>query len=295
MAPEQRERIFSGPPGPFGFSGIPGGIAEPVDGGYRLKGRWQFLTGCQDAPWATLFGKVFDGGVPRTVGGAPELRAFIVPAGDFAIERTWDTATAMRGTGSHAVVVPEAFVPEEYSLSSLAPPKRYLESKASHWPFATVGAGGNAPIAIGIARRVVEEVIKSIREQSPRAEYTPYRDRSEIQVSVSNARSAVASLSASFQALAREIDEASAQQRLTNDLRAEMWGMFFYALDQCRSVVTDMARVAGSALYSTENAVEMGVRDLNAICASMESMREIQWSAGKVLFGMPPGQPPYFA
>ena len=28
-----------------------GGQAAPVDGGYRVTGRWQFGTGCQEASW----------------------------------------------------------------------------------------------------------------------------------------------------------------------------------------------------------------------------------------------------
>jgi hypothetical protein len=46
--------VFAGPPGPYGFSIVRGGMATPVDGGYRLTGRWPFLTGARDVTWAAV-------------------------------------------------------------------------------------------------------------------------------------------------------------------------------------------------------------------------------------------------
>jgi hypothetical protein len=125
-------------------------------------------------------------------------------------------------------------------------------------------------------------------------DYSLYRDRSEVQVSISNAKCAVSSLSAGWQALAQEMEKAAAERRLTNELRADMWGMFFHTLDQCRCLVSELARLTTSAFYSTENPLELCVRDMHAISASMEALREIQWAAGKVLLGMPPAKVPHF-
>jgi alkylation response protein AidB-like acyl-CoA dehydrogenase len=290
----QRERVFAGPRGPFGFSGIFGGVAQPVDGGYQLQGRWQFVTGGLDVPWVLLFGSVHEGGAPRVVGELPDNRMFVLPAADFVVERTWEHATAMRGTGSHAVVVNGAVVPEEYATPMAQLPERYLESKASRWPFGTAGAVGVALLALGIARRTLDEVVITLSGQKPRMDYSLYRDRSEVQVSISNAKCAVSSLSAGWQALAQEMEKAAAERRLTNELRADMWGMFFHTLDQCRCLVSELARLTTSAFYSTENPLELCVRDMHAISASMEALREIQWAAGKVLLGMPPAKVPHF-
>ncbi len=82
---------------------MPVGTALPADGGFRLSGHWKYASGCEHTQWAFL------GGVPP--GGAmEERRIFLVPRGDFEIVDVWRVA-GLKGTGSHDIVVKDAFVP----------------------------------------------------------------------------------------------------------------------------------------------------------------------------------------
>jgi 3-hydroxy-9,10-secoandrosta-1,3,5(10)-triene-9,17-dione monooxygenase len=84
---------------------MPGGRATAAAGGYRIGGRWKYSSGCCHADW------IFLGGVLPASGSAPPERAvFLVPRGDFEVVDTWDV-TGLRGTGSHDIVVRDAFVP----------------------------------------------------------------------------------------------------------------------------------------------------------------------------------------
>lgn len=85
---------------------MPKGQVQRVPGGFRFSGRWGYSSGVDHCQWALLGGLV-----PSATGGAPEYRTFLVPRGDFEVLDTWDTM-GLRGTGSHDVVVHEAFVPE---------------------------------------------------------------------------------------------------------------------------------------------------------------------------------------
>ena len=106
-------------------SARPVGRAVPDAGGFVLSGRWDIVSAIDAADWVTLFGFVMDGDGPRpTPSGAPDLRAFFLPRGEYAILDTWHT-TGMRGTGSNTVVVDGAFVPEALTDQSvLAHPHR---------------------------------------------------------------------------------------------------------------------------------------------------------------------------
>ena len=42
-----------------------GGQAVPVDGGYRVSGRWTFGSGCQESSWMLGSFQILDGGEPR--------------------------------------------------------------------------------------------------------------------------------------------------------------------------------------------------------------------------------------
>ncbi|MDM4719416.1 flavin-dependent monooxygenase [Micromonospora sp. WMMA1363] len=89
----------------------PTGTVAAVDGGYRLRGRWSFSSGCDHARWALLGGIV-----PGADGQPGDFRTFLLPADDYVIDDVWDTV-GLRGTGSNDIVVADAFVPEHRSLS----------------------------------------------------------------------------------------------------------------------------------------------------------------------------------
>lgn len=84
---------------------MPRAEVTPVEGGYRISGRWGFSSGVDHCQWAFLGGLV-----PDPEGGPPDYRTFLVPRSDFVVDRVWDTL-GLRGTGSQDVVVKDAFVP----------------------------------------------------------------------------------------------------------------------------------------------------------------------------------------
>ncbi|MFD4259196.1 3-hydroxy-9,10-secoandrosta-1,3,5(10)-triene-9,17-dione monooxygenase oxygenase subunit [Streptomyces sp. NPDC058534] len=89
----------------------PTGKATPVDGGFRLSGRWHFSSGCDHAQWA-LLGCL----VPDAEGSPVDMRTFLIPCADYRVDDVWDTV-GLRGTGSNDIVVEDAFVPDHRALS----------------------------------------------------------------------------------------------------------------------------------------------------------------------------------
>ncbi|WP_089103752.1 acyl-CoA dehydrogenase family protein [Streptomyces hyaluromycini] len=88
---------------------MPNGIAEPVDGGYVLSGRWPFSSGTDHCDWVFLGALVGDGkGRPAS---PPSVLHVILPRSSYEIvDDTWDVI-GLSGTGSKDVVVDGAFIP----------------------------------------------------------------------------------------------------------------------------------------------------------------------------------------
>lgn len=85
---------------------MPKGKLTPVEGGYRVSGRWGFSSGVDHCQWAFL-GAV----MPMEDGsGKFEYVTLLVPRADFKVIKAWDTI-GLRGTGSQDVEVTDAFVP----------------------------------------------------------------------------------------------------------------------------------------------------------------------------------------
>ena len=93
----------------------PVGKVEVVDGGFRLSGRWSFSSGCEHCKWAFL-GAVVP--TPEAPFDMANYRTFLVPIEDYEIVHNWDVV-GLQGTGSHDIVVDNAFVPEHRTHKSM--------------------------------------------------------------------------------------------------------------------------------------------------------------------------------
>jgi 3-hydroxy-9,10-secoandrosta-1,3,5(10)-triene-9,17-dione monooxygenase len=141
----------------------PTGTVERVEGGFLLRGRWSFSSGCDFCEWAVL-----GGFVPQVGGGGPpDMRTFLVPRCDYTIEDNW-YVMGLCGTGSKDLVVEHAFVPEYRSHSYLDafllrnPGAAVNDGPLYRLPFGLVFANGLASAAVGVAFGALE----TFREQS---------------------------------------------------------------------------------------------------------------------------------
>lgn len=97
--------LFAKPDAMFCGSGKPGGTAVSAPGGFRITGRWDYVSGADDADLTGL-------GVMLPGDRKPTFAQVVLPVDELTIERTWDTA-GLRGTGSHSLVATDVFVATE--------------------------------------------------------------------------------------------------------------------------------------------------------------------------------------
>lgn len=87
----------------------PQGVATPVDGGFRLSGRWQFSSGTDYCRWVIIGAMLADGS--GQVSLPPTMLHVILPRADYEIVAdSWDVV-GLRGTGSKDLIVEDAFIP----------------------------------------------------------------------------------------------------------------------------------------------------------------------------------------
>ena len=84
---------------------MPVGKAEKVEGGYRFSGRWGFSSGVEHCDWIFLGALL-----PKADGSGMEHHTFLLPKSDYKVVKNWDVL-GLRGSGSHDIVVENAFVP----------------------------------------------------------------------------------------------------------------------------------------------------------------------------------------
>lgn len=116
---ERAQRELFGPEGHFAAAhrALPGGTAIPVDGGYRISGRWNY---CSGIPHSTHF--VCTAKFPEEPGTPPKFLAVVIPKGQFRILPDWggDQTPGMQASGSNSVEVTDVFIPDYYAVPWLA-------------------------------------------------------------------------------------------------------------------------------------------------------------------------------
>ena len=153
-----QEEIFGGQPvirAPAQLA--PVGRLEPVDGGFRLRGRWEFCSGVMHADWTILAAMA----EPAAPDERPTPSVAIAPMADVVVEDVWHTA-GMRATGSNAIVADGVFVPSHRVValrdfvSEDNPGAALHDESVVRYPLVPSLTVFAASVAIGAAERVAE-------------------------------------------------------------------------------------------------------------------------------------------
>jgi two-component flavin-dependent monooxygenase len=127
----------------------PRGTAQRFNGGWRLSGKWPFISGIHYAAFTIVCCTVDDG----------EVRYLAVPASSYQIEATWFNV-GMSATGSDTLVLDEVFVPQERSFrrDDLLTGRPRTPAAACHRvPLTSVTGLSFATPALGAARGALAE------------------------------------------------------------------------------------------------------------------------------------------
>ncbi|GGQ44791.1 acyl-CoA dehydrogenase family protein [Couchioplanes azureus] len=121
----------------------PTGRATPVEGGYRVRGRWAFASACRHAT--------------HLVGGmlTPEgVRLAVLDPAALTIHDTWEVA-GLRGTGSHDFTADDVLVPADRTFSLAEAPVQ--KGPLYAFPALSLLALGIGAVSLGIARAAIED------------------------------------------------------------------------------------------------------------------------------------------
>jgi alkylation response protein AidB-like acyl-CoA dehydrogenase len=169
----------------------PKGRARLDGDGFIVDGHWQWGSGCQNARWITAGCMlVGDDGPLIDAAGAPRQHAALVPAEEVEILDTW-YASGLCGTGSTDFRMRGVRVPAErmVGLRKTAPPDRPLYRFPQ---FCLLGLG-IAGVALGIARRALDELIDLAEGKVPTGSRKRLADRTDVQMAVARAEAEVRS------------------------------------------------------------------------------------------------------
>jgi alkylation response protein AidB-like acyl-CoA dehydrogenase len=146
-----------------------------------VAGRWSFASGARHATWFTANCLLDDGETTRAVA---------VPATEIELVNTW-SVLGLRGTGSHDFMIEDRFVPAARTFSTTDDPRE--AGPLYRFPFFSVAELSFGAVALGVARRALDEFAALARDKRPLGSPTLLRDDADARARYARAEATVRS------------------------------------------------------------------------------------------------------
>jgi len=261
-----------------------------VPGGYRVAGMLRFASGIHQSTWLVAGGLVIEDGKPRLApDGLPELVGAFFPAQEVHVLDSW-YPTGMAGTGSHDAIVDDVFVPSNYTFDFRAKGSKSFDALAELPTFSRLGAT-LAAVAIGIARRSIEELMVLAQTKPAMMSATPLRETARIQTDVARAIGLVDAGRAHLQFVAGGIfDRIADGATPTLEDLARLRLSYLSATEHATQAVDLMRNAAGmtavASVLHSGNVLERCFRDIHALTQHLAISPAHYERVGKALLGL---------
>jgi len=271
------------------------GDGRKVEGGYMVKGKWPFGSGCRVAAWGSVGIAYTD---PKT--GAERRAMAILSKDQYQIVDDWKVM-GLAATSSNSVrAEQEVFVPDYRvvhmdELIGLIDGLRgkYQGLGFQHSPIGSMVAMtvSFAALACGMAKGALTAFIEQAKKRPPfNLPYATMSEMVSIQVVAGKARAVINAAEAVIYRHADEVDRrAIAGEDFFPPDEPEITMELVHQIHQCLQTVDGLQLALGSSTVSLSNPIQRFVRDIHVLATHgafrVDPMAEIN---GRDLFGLKP-------
>lgn len=266
----------------------PPGKAIPVDGGYRISGRWKWGTGVMNSDWVMVSCAIPDD---------PERRALFcaLPTNEVTVLDTWHI-DGMEGTGSHDLFIADAFIPEHRTMNmndmraGTGHGARLYDNPIYRQPM-TPFLGVTAAIgAVGIGRAAVTAFGEQLQQRVIPGSTTRQSDKPAAQMRLGHANVQIAAAEMLLRsAVNRNVELAGGPVPANFDQRSFMRLQIATAVEICRNAIRSLVEAAGAGAHMRGNPLQRHLRDVNVmsnhVIYDIDAASELH---GRALLGMEP-------
>lgn len=287
---ETQEKLWSGD-FPYIIAPVvtaPPGNAEPVEGGYRVSGRWKWGTGVMHADWIGVNCLVQRDGKP------PMPMMVMVPAEQATVLDTWHM-DGMAGTGSNDIVLTDLFVPHAFtapniSRSGRGPDRRDHENPIYGVPMLPFLAMSASIPALGAARGMVNDYRERLASHVRLGSTSAQSDKPASQIRLAKADMMVRNAEVLVRDAGRRLMELVGLDEATQTpLRLGVRAQIAHAVSICREAAMMLAEGAGSGVHSLDHPFQRRLRDILVVSTHVVFDLDVAYELhGRGLIGLPP-------
>ena len=259
----------------------PAGVAAAVEGGYRVTGRWGFVSGCQHCDW--IYGNCIEEGATGN-GDVPPLRVALFRADEIEIEDTW-SVSGLCGTGSHDVVADDVFVPTDRTFALLSA-EPCLADPLVRMPLPSPYALQMASGALGIAQGALDDILALASDKVPLFAGASLATNPLFQNQLGQADAGLrAARSLVYGEAAEAWATALVGDPFTTEQRARIRGSATWACDTAAAVVGMAYRAGGGSSLYRSSPLQRRFRDVHALTQHFLLKLDSLTTVGAVMAG----------
>lgn len=257
---EDPDTLVSSPYAPLGF-------LEPVEGGYRIKGRIPFSSGGEACEWAIT------GALLRQEDGQVGLRNIVLPRDAYWFDQDSWNVLGLRGTGSKDLVVDDAFVPAHRVYDPLDFEHGVNFAKVGNdstlfkLPFPVIFSfainSASQGIAEGAMQAVMDNAQQRVDARGTRTADDPFQ-LAMIAECAADVRAGRAVLLADAH---RMYDEAAATGTLSDKTRTEIRANGVCAIRRSADAIERVFNYAGGRALQSDSPINRALRDTKTTLA----------------------------
>jgi alkylation response protein AidB-like acyl-CoA dehydrogenase len=263
-------------------------IMVECEGGYRVTGNWSFASGSKHAAWLCGHGThCAPDGTPRLKpdGKPRDLLTVLFPKSSATMIDVWNVM-GLKGTGSDSYSVKDLFVPKDHSF--MRDTDEYRREKGPLYRFSIFNmfGVGFSGVALGLARRALDDFIKLAVAKTPYASTVRLCDNNVIQSQVGLSEARLQSSRTHVIETFRRLYRAAAEgMHFTQEMRVANRGATCYAIHQAREVMNFVQHAAGATSIFESNPFERRFRDLHTLTQQGQAAFSNFEALGQTLMG----------
>lgn len=247
--------------------------ATAVPGGFRLSGQWSYSSGVELSGWNMLAVRVFPSADQEQE--PPKLWFFLLPEDDYRIVRNWDVS-GLRGTGSHDILVEDAFVPAHRAVPQAklrggdTPGSAANPGRLFRLPLIATGPLALSGVALGLAEETLALAETFVRSQQSFSGGVPLATLPPVQAKLARAAALIESGRLLMRsAAAAAWKDAGAPEAPPVLRRLGYRSHTAHAVGHCHQAINLAVDVLGARALARSEPIERILRDIQAVASSL--------------------------
>ena len=261
--------------------------AVPVEGGYRLSGRWDFSSGIDHATWVAALAPLQNPAPsPNAARNLDTARLMLIPRQDVKMVDTWQ-ASGLRGTGSFSFEVDDLFIPA-YRTYSQADPS-WHDGPLYLIPRSLLFATGFSTVALGVAQGSLETTINLAGRKTPGRSRNLLQDMATTHRMIGQAEAILHSARSFLRDSASAVwERARKNHSLENGERIRLRLSTTHAIRMSAEVVDICYNLCGSSAIFASNPIQRRFQDIHVITQHAQGRMAHYETAGQYFLGLEP-------